>query len=73
VKIAACYPRAVKWLFAAAGSPLAANQTEVVNLRALSAGEACNALFATDVTPNLPPGKSTPADAPSVPEPSAAT
>ena len=72
LKISACYPRAVKWLFAAAGSPLAADQTEVVNLRTLPAVEACNALFAPGVTPNLPAGKSTPADAPPPLEPSTA-
>ena len=33
VKIAACYPRAVKWLFNAAGSPLPAEGVEVVNMR----------------------------------------
>lgn len=73
VKIAACYPRAVKWLFAAAGAPLTADQTEIVNLRTLAAEDACAALFALAVMPNLPPGKSTPADAPTVPEPRAAT
>lgn len=31
-KIAACYPRAVKWLFSAAGSPLPAG-VEVLNMR----------------------------------------
>ena len=34
VKIAACYPRAVKWLFFAAGAPLCGEGVEVVNLRA---------------------------------------
>jgi hypothetical protein len=33
VKIAACYPRAVKWLFNAAGVPLPAEGVEVVNMR----------------------------------------
>ena len=33
VKIAACYPRAVKWLFAAAGTPLPDEGVEVVNMR----------------------------------------
>jgi hypothetical protein len=33
VKIAACYPRAVKWLFAAAGTPLPENGVEIVNMR----------------------------------------
>ena len=33
VKIAACFPRAVKWLFAAAGVPLPAEGVEVLNMR----------------------------------------
>jgi hypothetical protein len=33
VKIAACYPRAVKWLFNAAGAPLPAEGVDVVNMR----------------------------------------
>src|SRR5947208_13311926 len=37
VKIAACYPRAVKWLFAAAKAPLSPDATEVLNLRVESA------------------------------------
>ena len=31
--IAACYPRAVKWLFAAAGAPLPEGQVRVCNMR----------------------------------------
>src|SRR5688572_19120729 len=37
LKIAACFPRAVKWLFHAAGTPLKEDNTEIVNLRALTA------------------------------------
>ena len=33
VQIAACYPRAVKWLFAAAGAPLSDEAIEVLNMR----------------------------------------
>jgi hypothetical protein len=33
VKIVACYPRAVKWLFSAAGTPLPADGVEVLNMR----------------------------------------
>ena len=54
VKIAACFPRAVKWLFAAADAPLTMEDTEVVNLRTLTAEDACSALFNATVTPNLP-------------------
>lgn len=64
VKIAACYPRAVKWLFASAGAPLDPGQTEVVNLRELNAAQATARLLAPDLTPNLPTKKATSADAP---------
>jgi len=64
VKIAACYPRAVKWLFASAGAPLDPAHTEVVNLRELNAAQAIERLLAPDVLPNLPTGKTTAADAP---------
>jgi hypothetical protein len=33
VQIAACYPRAVKWLFSAAGAPLPDEGVEVLNMR----------------------------------------
>lgn len=33
VKIVACYPRAVKWLFSAAGTPLPTDGIEVLNMR----------------------------------------
>lgn len=33
LQIAACYPRAVKWLFAAAGTPLPGEGVEVLNMR----------------------------------------
>src|SRR5262245_45414881 len=33
VKIAACFPRAVKWLFHSAGSPLPTDGVEVLNMR----------------------------------------
>lgn len=61
LKIAACFPRAVKGLFAAAGAPLAADRTEVVNLRVLDAEAASAALLAAELSPNLPPDKTAPA------------
>ncbi len=64
VKIAACYPRAVKWLFAAAQSPLPLDATEVLNMRVDSAEGVAAALFNTELVPNLPQGKAAPADAP---------
>jgi hypothetical protein len=59
IKIAACYPRAVKWLFAAAGAPLPKDASEVINMRVQTADEATGRLLAADVTANLPTGKET--------------
>jgi Pyruvate/2-oxoacid:ferredoxin oxidoreductase delta subunit len=58
VKIAACFPRAVKWLFHAAGTPLSGESAEIVNLRSLSAEQAEAALRNSAVAPNVPAGKS---------------
>jgi hypothetical protein len=33
VRIVACYPRAVRWLFDAAGAPLDPNRAEILNMR----------------------------------------
>src|SRR2546422_49850 len=44
VKIAACYPRAVKWLFHAAKADLPADAAEVRNMRGQNAEEGCVAL-----------------------------
>jgi len=57
IKIAACYPRAVKWLFAAAGAPLPKTTAEVLNMRVQSADEVSSRLAASDVQPNLPADK----------------
>lgn len=59
IKIAACYPRAVKWLFHAAGAPLPSERTEVQNMRITTAEEVTAALLAPEITPNLPAGKVT--------------
>lgn len=45
LKIAACYPRAVKWLFAAAETPLPDEQVEVLNMRTESADKVVFALL----------------------------
>ena len=66
VKIAACYPRAVKWLFGAANAPLSAATTEIINMRERNAAEAIAALHAAELNPNLPEGKVTAADAPAI-------
>jgi hypothetical protein len=65
VKIAACFPRAVKWLFAAAQAPLSPQGAEVLNMRMQTADEVIAALLSPELTPNLPAGKTTSADAPS--------
>lgn len=66
VKIAACYPRAVKWLFVAASAPLTPDTAEVLNMRTQSVAEISQALLSADLKPNLPAGKVTAADAPGV-------
>jgi len=71
VKIAACFPRAVKGLFHQANADLAPERTEVLNMRTLTAEEVIAALLAAEVQPNLPAGKETlrvtPAAAPPTP------
>jgi hypothetical protein len=64
VKIAACFPRAVKWLFHQGGAPLPRGAAEVLNMRVQSAGEVCAALLSPELRPNLPHGKVTASDAP---------
>lgn len=64
VKIAACFPRAVKWLFAAGGAPLNAETTEVINMRVQSAPEVVAGLLSEQLTANLPAGKAVASDAP---------
>ncbi|MGE3312851.1 MAG: hypothetical protein AB7O66_23020 [Limisphaerales bacterium] len=65
LKIAACFPRAVKWLFSAAKAPLPIETTQVLNMRNLAADEVAAALLNPGLTPNIPAGKVTSADAPS--------
>ena len=45
-KIAACYPRAVKWLFHAAGTPLPSGGVDVLNMREDSADDVIRELLA---------------------------
>ena len=45
VRIAACYPRAVKWLFHGAGTPLPEKGVEVLNMRDQTAEEVVGALL----------------------------
>jgi hypothetical protein len=54
VKIAACFPRAVKGLFHQCGADLPPESAEVINMRTQSAEEAIAALLAPDIKPNIP-------------------
>lgn len=45
VKIAACYPRAVKWLFAAADAPLPPEGIEILNMRTETADTVAGAIL----------------------------
>lgn len=45
LRIAACYPRAVRWLFAAAGAPLPDTGLEIINMRVETAENAAAALL----------------------------
>ncbi len=45
IRIAACYPRAVKWLFHAAGAPLPDDRVEYLNMRCQSAEEITSLLL----------------------------
>jgi hypothetical protein len=59
LKIAACYPRAVKWLFASAKAPLDVPTTEVLNMRVQSSDEEMQSLLREELIPNVPAGKVT--------------
>jgi hypothetical protein len=65
VKIAACFPRAVKGLFHQCGADLSADRTQVLNMRTQTADEIVSALVASELIPNLPVK-----GAPVTPEPS---
>src|SRR5436190_11409200 len=54
VKIAACFPRAVKGLFHQAGADLPADGAEILNMRVQEAEEVVAALLDGTVRPNLP-------------------
>ena len=60
IKIAACYPRAVKWLFNSAQAPLPETGAEILNMRVQTAEEIVAALFNRELKPNLPSGKTAP-------------
>ena len=54
VKIAACYPRAVKWIFGGCQAPLNTEKTEVINMRELTAEDAATSVLSKTLIPNLP-------------------
>jgi hypothetical protein len=64
VKIAACFPRAIKWLFASAVAPLTAAGAEILNMRIQNSEEVTAAILNRELRPNLPKGKVTASDAP---------
>jgi hypothetical protein len=45
VRIAACYPRAVRWLFSAADAPLPENGPQVLNMRVQEADDVLGVLL----------------------------
>ncbi len=45
IRVAACYPRAVRWLFHAAGHPLPTEGIDVLNMREQSAAEVLDRLL----------------------------
>jgi heterodisulfide reductase subunit A-like polyferredoxin len=59
VKIAACFPRAVKGLFHQCDADLDPKGAEILNMRTQSAAEICARLAADDLQPNVP-GKAQP-------------
>lgn len=59
VKIAACFPRAVKGLFHQSHADLSPERTEVLNMRTLTAEEVVDAILSLQLSPNLPAGKET--------------
>jgi hypothetical protein len=48
LKIVACYPRAVRWLFAAAEAPLAQEGVQILNMRTESAESVVGRLVAEE-------------------------
>ena len=54
VKIAACFPRAVKGLFHQCNADLSPDKTEVLNMRTMTADEICARLAAENLKPNRP-------------------
>ena len=62
VKIAACFPRAVKGLFHQCNADLAADRTQVLNMRTQLAEEIVAALLSPEIQPNIPTKAATSGD-----------
>ena len=54
VKIAACFPRAVKGLFHQAGADLPTDSAEVLNMRTLTTDAVCERLLSEETLTNIP-------------------
>lgn len=61
LKVVACYPRAVRWLFHAAGEPIDVDKVEVLNMRTQSAEELLERALAPDLRPSPTVDESAPA------------
>jgi hypothetical protein len=59
LRIAACYPRAVKWLFASANAPLADDAVRIWNMRVEQPAAVIDGLLGREVTPNVEAGLQT--------------
>lgn len=60
LRIAACYPRAVRWLFASAGAQLPEETVQIFNMRVASAAEVAEGLLrseSTACTPDVASGR----------------
>jgi hypothetical protein len=55
LRIAACYPRAVTWLFSAAGAPLPAAGVSVLNMRTETAADVVAGMLAAEPPAPEPP------------------
>jgi hypothetical protein len=55
LQIAACYPRAVRWLFASAGADLPGRSVRVWNMRVEPAAAVVNGLLDAGSTHRTPP------------------
>ncbi len=67
VKIAACFPRAVKGLFHQCNADLSPDNAQVLNMRTQTAEEVITALLAPEIVPNIPTKAVTLAAAPANP------